>query len=114
LHSPQITELIGRLAKLTGLGRKSVTRLSLYILKWPEDELKWPEVEVTALAASLVEVKEEIRLCSLCHDYTEQVPCPRCSDPRRERSAVSSVETLADLMTIESARLSPGPSRVGG
>jgi recombination protein RecR len=106
-HPPQITELIERLAKLPGLGRKSATRLSLYILKRPEEEVK-------ALAASLVAVKEEIRFCSVCHDYTDRDPCPRCSDPKRDRSTVCVVETPADLMTIESSGLFRGLYHVLG
>ncbi|MDR3154597.1 MAG: recombination mediator RecR [Deltaproteobacteria bacterium] len=106
-HPPQITDLIERLAKLPGLGRKSATRLSLYILKRPEDEVK-------GLAAALVAVKEEIRFCSVCHDYTDDDPCPRCRDPKRNRAVVCVVETSADLITIESSGLFRGVYHVLG
>jgi recombination protein RecR len=106
-HPQQITDLIERLAKLPGLGRKSATRLSLYLLKRPDDEVK-------GLAAALVAVKDEIRFCSVCHDYTEDDPCPRCSDPRRDRATVCVVETPADLVAIESSGLYRGGYHVLG
>lgn len=95
-HPPQITELIARLSKLPGLGAKSATRLALHVLRMPEDEAR-------ALATAITEVKERIRLCSVCHDFTDQDPCRRCSDPRRDHSSICVVETPADLMVIESS-----------
>jgi recombination protein RecR len=106
-HPPQINDLIERLAKLPGLGRKSATRLSLYLLKRPGEEVK-------ELAASLVAVKDEIRFCSVCHDYTDEDPCPRCSDPKRDRSVVCVVETPADLIAIESSGIYRGLYHVLG
>jgi recombination protein RecR len=92
----QIKELIDCLAKLPGLGPKSATRLALFILKRPAEEAR-------ALAAALVAVKEEIRFCSLCHDYTDEDPCSRCQDPKRDKGQLCVVETPADLMVIESS-----------
>jgi recombination protein RecR len=106
-HPPQIADLIERLAKLPGLGRKSATRLALSILKRPDDEVR-------ALAASLTAVKDEIRFCSVCHDYTDTDPCARCSDPKRDRSSVCVVETPADLLAIEASGLYHGLYHVLG
>lgn len=106
-HPPQINELIERLSRLPGLGRKSATRLALYILKRPEEEVR-------ALASSLVAVKEGIRFCSVCHDYTDRDPCPRCSDPKRDHGCVCVVETPADLIVIESSGMFRGVYHVLG
>jgi recombination protein RecR len=106
-HPPQINELIERLSRLPGLGRKSATRLALYILKRPEEE-------VQALASALVGVKEGIRFCSVCHDYTDRDPCPRCSDPKRDHGCVCVVETPADLIVIESSGMFRGVYHVLG
>jgi recombination protein RecR len=73
-----------------------------------------PEEEVKALAAALVSVKEGIRFCSVCHDYTDEDPCPRCRDPRRDRQTVCVVETPADLIAIESSGLFRGLYHVLG
>jgi recombination protein RecR len=106
-HPIQITDLIERLATLPGLGRKSATRLALFILKRPESE-------VEALASALIAVKKEIHFCSLCHDYTDQDPCPRCSDPKRDHSIICVVESPGDLIAIESSGLYRGLYHVLG
>ncbi|MDR2339547.1 MAG: recombination mediator RecR [Deltaproteobacteria bacterium] len=106
-HPPQIEELVERLSKLPGLGRKSATRLALHLLRSPEDE-------VSALAAALMAVKERIRFCSVCHDYTDQDPCPRCSDPKRDRGSICVVESPADLMVIEASGIYHGLYHVLG
>ncbi|MDR1165359.1 MAG: recombination mediator RecR [Deltaproteobacteria bacterium] len=106
-HPKQISDLVNCLAKLPGLGPKSATRLALYILKRPADEAR-------SLAKALVAVKEEIHFCSLCHDYTDQDPCPRCADPKRDRAQICVVESPADLMVIESSGLYRGLYHVLG
>ena len=106
-NPPILEELIERLAKLPGLGRKSATRMSLYFLRQPEEEVK-------ELARALVEVKEKIRFCSLCHNFTDQDPCPRCSDPRRDRAQVCVVETPADLLALDASGLFQGLYHVLG
>lgn len=106
-NPPILEELIERLAKLPGLGRKSATRMSLYFLRQPQEEVK-------ALARVLVEVKEKIKFCSLCHNFTEQDICPRCSDPRRNRSQVCVVETPADLLAFDASGLFQGLYHVLG
>ena len=105
--APALEELIERLSKLPGLGRKSATRLSLFFLRQPEDEVR-------ALAQSLVEVKEKIRFCSLCHNFTDEDPCPRCSDPRRDRTSICVVETPGDLLALESGGFYQGLYHVLG
>ena len=106
-HPRQITELIERLSSLPGLGKKSATRIALYLLKKPE-------AEAEALASALLAVKREIRLCSECHDYTDRDPCQRCSDPRMDRGLVCVVESSADLAAIEASGLFRGLYHVLG
>ncbi|MDR2405397.1 MAG: recombination mediator RecR [Deltaproteobacteria bacterium] len=104
---PQIDDLISRLSALPGLGKKSATRLALHILKRPQDE-------VEALSQALTAVKREIHFCSLCHDYTNSDPCPRCADPSRDHSSLCVVETPADLLVMESSGLYRGLYHVLG
>lgn len=106
-NPPVLEELIERLAKLPGLGRKTGTRLALFFLRQPQDEVR-------GLAASLVEVIEQIKFCSLCHNFTDQDPCPRCSDPRRDQSQICVVETPGDLLALESSGLFRGLYHVLG
>lgn len=106
-NPPVLEELIEKLAKLPGLGRKSATRLSLFFMRQPEDEVR-------QLAQALIEVKEKIKFCSLCHNFTDADPCPRCTDPRRERDVICVVETPGDLLALEASGLFNGLYHVLG
>lgn len=106
-NPPVLEELIERLSKLPGLGPKTATRLALFFLRQPEEEVR-------GLAASLVDVKEQIKFCSLCHNFTDEDPCPRCSDPRRDHTQICVVETPGDLLALESSGLFQGLYHVLG
>ena len=106
-HPPILSDLIDKLAKLPGLGKKSATRLALYFLRQSQDE-------VNSLADLLTEVKEQIKFCSICHNFTDQDPCPRCQDPRRDNTLLCIVETPGDLLAIEALGLFHGQYHVLG
>ncbi|MDR1487183.1 MAG: recombination mediator RecR [Deltaproteobacteria bacterium] len=106
-HPPQITDLIERLSKLPGLGTKSATRLALYFLSCDVSEVR-------ALTNALTAVKEEIKFCSKCHNYTDADPCPLCSDQSRDSGQICVVESPADLLAIEASGLYKGLYHVLG
>ncbi len=87
-------ELIEEFAQLPGIGRKSAQRLALYILKLPKEE-------VAAMAAALMNVKEKMRYCTTCWNFTETDPCPVCSNPKRDANIICVVEEPNDVMAIE-------------
>jgi recombination protein RecR len=91
-----LEHLIERLVKLPGIGEKSATRLALFLLKAPAEE-------VEALSQALVDLKRKLRTCSVCFNYTEEDPCTICRDPRRNDSQICVVEEPGDLMAIESS-----------
>ena len=106
-NPPALEELIDRLSRLPGLGRKTATRLALFFLRQEDDF-------VETLAAALLAVKEKIKFCSRCHNFTDQDPCPRCADPRRDHSLICVVETPGDLMALETSGLFHGLYHVLG
>ena len=92
---PALVNLIDNLSKLPGIGRKTAARLGLFLLLQPEEK-------VAALARSIIEVKEKIHFCSICHNFTEQDPCGVCRDESRNIGILCVVESPADLMAVES------------
>ena len=92
--SPLLEKLISELSKLPGIGRKSAQRLSFYFLKQSKSE-------VQELARTLIEVKEKVRECEICFNFTESSPCSICLSKRRNRSVICVVEEQTDLMAIE-------------
>lgn len=93
-YPPSLKKLIVELSKLPGLGEKSATRLALYILRAPPEE-------VEKLANSIVDVKKRIRFCSRCFNLADTDPCKICQDMNREHGLLCVVETPGDLMAIE-------------
>lgn len=93
-YPPTLRDLIRRLSKLPGLGEKSATRMAMYLLKAPKEE-------VEGLAEAIRRMKMEIRTCSRCFHFTDSDLCSLCTDPSRDSEVVCVVESTADLLAIE-------------
>ncbi len=92
-----LARLIDELKRLPGIGQKSAQRIAFHLERAPREDAE-------RLAAALVEVKDKIRLCSICNNLTEQDPCEYCSDPNRDPSVVCVVETPYNAIAIERTR----------
>ena len=89
-----LQRLIEEFTKLPGIGRKSAQRLALYILKQPAGEVR-------EMAGALLDVKEKMKYCSVCWNFTEVDPCAICSSPRRDARTICVVEEPNDVLAIE-------------
>ena len=90
-----LERLMGNLARLPGLGRKSASRIAYYLLRSDESLVR-------ALADDLVRLRQTIRPCSVCGTYTDVDPCGICTDASRDRTSICVVEEPRDVLTIES------------
>lgn len=88
-----MTRLIEELGKLPGIGPKTASRLAFYVLRMAKDD-------AVALADSIVDVKDRIRLCSRCFNITESDPCDICTDPERT-NGICVVEEPLDVVALE-------------
>src|SRR2546422_406940 len=89
-----LERLIEALRKLPGVGAKSAQRLAFHILRGSADDAR-------ALASAIIEVKETIRLCSVCFNITDTDPCLVCADASRSRTEICVVEEPHSLVAIE-------------
>lgn len=96
-----VTHLIEELAELPGIGRKTAARLTFFLLR---DQAGLAE----RLAGALRELKERTRFCSICHNITENDPCPICADPGRDHRTICVVEEPLDVLAIEQAGIYKG------
>ena len=92
--SDSLNQLVEEFSQLPGIGRKSALRLAMYILKLPKDD-------VLNIARALVNVKERMRYCSSCWNFTETDPCEICSNPKRDQSIICVVEEPNDVLALE-------------
>ncbi|MEA1950669.1 MAG: recombination mediator RecR [Planctomycetota bacterium] len=89
-----VTDLIGELAKLPGIGKKSAERLAYHVLRQSK-------TEAMMLANAIRNVKENVRYCSRCYNLSESDECLICQDPRREQTTLCVVQQPRDLMALE-------------
>ena len=100
-----VATLVKELSRLPGIGEKTAQRLAFYILKLSR-------VDAEALARSILEVKEKVRICSRCFNITEEDPCHICRDSSRTESQICVVEEPHDLLAIEKAGVFKGKYHV--
>ena len=89
-----IRNLIKQLSKLPGIGEKTAERLAMHILRSPRRQGE-------ALARSIYDVKQNVRLCRSCFALSDRDICGICSDPNRDADVVCVVEQPADMISIE-------------
>ena len=93
-YSKQISELIGELSKLPGVGSKSAQRLAFYLINRPVEE-------VQRLSDTMIQARQNVRYCSQCGTLTDQELCPICANPKRNQSMIMVVEDTRDLAAYE-------------
>jgi len=92
-----VQRLIDEFARLPGIGPKSASRLTFFLLRG-QDNL------ALDLAKSLQDMKEQTRFCSVCFNITEDDPCVLCSDEERDPSLLCVVEEPLDVVAVERSR----------
>ncbi len=92
-----VQKLIDEFARLPGIGPKSASRLTFYLLRATDNQ-------ALDLSAALHELKERTRLCSVCFNITEDDPCPICDDDARDAGLLCVVEEPLDVLAIERSR----------
>ncbi len=92
-----VERLIVELNRLPGIGPKTASRLTFYLLRSPREQ-------VQALAEAIGELQEKIVTCSVCFNIAEASPCPICNDRERDRSLICVVEEPLDVLAIEKTR----------
>jgi recombination protein RecR len=94
---PAVQKLIDEFSRLPGIGPKSASRLTYFLLRGDGQQTR-------DLAQALTELKERTRFCSTCFNITEADPCPVCSDTTRNLGQVCVVEEPLDVLAIERTR----------
>jgi recombination protein RecR len=89
-----ITRLVEAFAQLPGVGPKTASRLTFYLLR-SGAEL------ATELAEALTDLHKRLTYCQVCFNITETNPCPICQDERRDRETICVVEEPLDVQAIE-------------
>jgi len=89
-----VNRLIDGFSQFPGIGKKTAQRMAFYLLK-TEREL------AVHLAKSILEMKDRVHECPLCHNISETSPCGICTDPKRDDTILCVVEDATDLLSFE-------------
>ena len=97
MYEGVVQDLIDELGRLPGVGPKSAQRIAFHLLQADA-------VDVRRLVNALVEVKEQVRFCSICGNVAEAEQCRICLDPRRDLTYICVVEEPKDVVAVERTR----------
>lgn len=89
-----VTKLIDEFSRLPGIGPKTASRLTFYLLRHPAER-------TLSLAEALRELHQKVLFCSQCFNIAESDPCVICSDVQRDRAMICVVEAPLDVLAIE-------------
>lgn len=94
-----IERLIEYFRNLPGVGKKTAQRYAFYIIE--NDRAK-----AENFARSILEVKEKVKLCKECGNYSSRDICPICQ--KRNSQLVCVVAQPKDIVSIEKAKTFDG------
>ncbi len=89
------------LERLPGIGEKSANRLAFYLLRLPEQDLK-------DFANNISQLKAKTKRCVNCMNLTEEDECGVCRDAMRDKSKITVVEDVLDLVSFETGNIYDG------
>jgi len=95
--SSLLENAVNEFAKLPGIGKKTALRLVLHLLKKEENEVK-------VFSDTILKMREEIHFCTRCHNISDKELCNICADRGRKQEIICVVETIRDVIAIESTQ----------
>ncbi|HEY5390783.1 MAG TPA: recombination mediator RecR [Hanamia sp.] len=88
---------VNEFAKLPGIGKKTALRMVLHLLKKEVGDVKM-------FSDTILKMREEIHFCSRCHNISDKEICNICADRSRKQEIICVVETIRDVIAIESTQ----------
>lgn len=93
--SKLLNRAVEELAKLPSIGERSALRLALHLLsQQPSD--------VERLTEAITTFKKGVKYCIFCNNIADSDVCPICSDNSRDGEIICVVESIKDVLSIES------------
>lgn len=105
--SELLENAVNEFAKLPGIGRKTALRLVLHLIRQPENE-------VAHFSEVVHRMRKEIQFCSKCFNISDQSVCNICNNLSRRKELICVVESIRDVIAIESTQQFNGMFHVLG
>ncbi|MBV9989310.1 MAG: recombination protein RecR [Chitinophagaceae bacterium] len=107
LPSSLLQNAVAEFAKLPGIGKKTALRLVLHLLKQDVTEAK-------QFGEAIARMREEIKFCQRCFNVSDGDICSICSNSLRNQRMICVVETIRDVIAIETTQQLNGTYHVLG
>jgi recombination protein RecR len=95
-YAEPIERLIDEFTRFPGIGKKSAQRMAYFVLR---REKEFNE----RLCRAISDVKDKIRTCSRCTNFSDSDPCRYCG-PSRSGETICVVEEPKDILAVEQTR----------
>lgn len=105
MYPDSIKSLIESFKFLPGIGEKTAERLAFSVLELEEEQ-------VDLFSESLIDVKNNIKKCSVCNTLTENDICFICSDSDRDNKVLCVVEDTKNVFLFEKLGMFQGKYHV--
>lgn len=107
LSSNLLENAVQAFATLPGIGKKSALRMVLHLLKQNKED-------VELFANSIATMKAQIKFCKKCHNISDDELCSICNNKLRKQETICVVESIKDIIAIESTQQYNGVYHVLG
>ncbi len=95
--SSLLENAVNEFAKLPGIGKKTALRLVLHLLKKEVSDVK-------GFSDVILKMREEIHFCSRCKNIADKELCNICANRSRQQHIICVVESIRDVIAIESTQ----------
>jgi recombination protein RecR len=98
---------VNEFAKLPGIGKKTALRLVLHLLKQDNGA-------VLHFSDSIAKMRSDIKFCNRCFNVADGDICSICANSLRKQDIICVVESIRDVIAIESTQQFSGTYHVLG
>jgi len=105
--SALLEKAVEEFARLPGIGKKTALRLVLHLLK--QDP-----ASAQVLGETIMKMRQEIRFCNRCHNVADADICSICANSLRRKHMICVVQTIHDVIAIETTQQFSGTYHVLG
>ena len=90
-----ISRLIAEFTKLPGVGKKTAARYAFAVINMPMESAE-------NFCDAIAKIKQSVRLCSVCGNYTDREICEICET--RDKSTICVVKEPRDVIALEKTK----------
>jgi recombination protein RecR len=105
--SALLESAVNEFARLPGIGKKTALRLVLHLLKMDESN-------VQGFGEALIRMRQDIKFCQRCYNVADADICSICSNSMRKQELICVVESIREVIAIESTQQYNGTYHVLG